>query len=251
MNRLSNKIALITGGNSGIGLATAAAFVKEGAQVIITGRNAETVQRTASDLNVTGITLDQSDLESIKQLVAQVGENFGKLDIIFMNAGIAAFAPFEAATEQHFDDIMNINFKGLYFTLQSLLPLLNDGGSIIFNTSINGNIGMPGSSVYAASKGAVLSLARVLATELSARQIRVNSISPGPVSTPLYNTLGMTEEQMTAMGNMLSEKILLKRFGNVDEIAYAAVFLASPEAGFMTGSEIIIDGGLSVNSVTN
>lgn len=251
MNRLSNKIALITGGNSGIGFATAAAFVKEGAQVIITGRNAETVKSTANDLNVTGITSDQSDLGSIKQLAAQVGENFGKLDIIFMNAGIAAFAPFEAASEQHFDDIMNINFKGLYFTLQALLPLLNDGGSIIFNTSINGNIGMPGSSVYAASKGAVLSLARVLATELSARQIRVNSISPGPVSTPLYNTLGMTEEQMTAMGTILSEKILLKRFGQVDEIAYAAVFLASPEAGFMTGSELIVDGGLSVNSVTN
>jgi NAD(P)-dependent dehydrogenase (short-subunit alcohol dehydrogenase family) len=251
MNRLSNKNALITGGNSGIGYATAAAFVKEGAQVIITGRNSDTVKSSAEDLKVTGIVADQADLDSIKNLASEAAAKFGKLDIIFMNAGIAAFAPFETATEKHFDDIMNINFKGLYFTLQGLLPILNDGGSIIFNTSINANIGMPGSSVYAASKGAVLSLARVLATELAGRQIRVNSISPGPVTTPLYNTLGMSQDDMAAMGAMLSNKILLKRFGHVDEVALAAVFLASADAGFMTGSELIIDGGLSVNSVTN
>ncbi|TPG42139.1 SDR family oxidoreductase [Flavobacterium pectinovorum] len=249
MKNLENKVAIITGGNSGIGYATAAEFVSKGAKVIVTGRNKESLAKAETELGVTGIVSDQSDLKSIDNLVAEVKAKFGKVDILFLNAGIASFAPIDSASEEHYDSIMNVNVKGVYFTVQKVLPILNDGGSIIFNTSINAHVGMPNSSVYAASKAAVLSLNRVFATELAPRKIRVNAVSPGPVETPLYGKLGLEKEEVEGFGAILGEKILLKRFGQSAEIANTVRFLASDDASFITGSEIVVDGGLIVNAV--
>ncbi|GEC77952.1 glucose 1-dehydrogenase [Flavobacterium aquatile] len=249
MSKLTNKVALVTGGNSGIGYAAAADLVAQGAKVIVTGRNKEALVKAENELNVTGIVADQADLKSIDNLVSEVAGKFGKIDIIFLNAGIASFAPLELASEDHYDSIMDVNVKGVYFTVQKLLPILNDGGSIIFNTSINANIGMPNSSVYAASKGAVLSFNRVFATELAPRKIRVNAISPGPVETPLYGKLGLSQEEVEGFGSVLGDKILLKRFGQASEIAKTITFLASDDSSFITGTEIVVDGGLTVNAV--
>lgn len=249
MKNLENKVAIITGGNSGIGFATAAELSAQGAKVIITGRNQESLTQAETELHVTGIRADQTDLKSIDNLVEQVSSQFGKVDIVFLNAGIAAFAPVDSASEEHYDNIMNANVKGVYFTVQKLLPILNDGASIIFNTSINAHVGMPNSSVYAASKAAVLALNRVFATELAPRKIRVNAVSPGPVETPLYGKLGLAKEEVEGFGAVLGEKILLKRFGQASEIAKTVSFLASDDASFITGTEIVVDGGLTVNPV--
>ncbi|PKB16869.1 glucose 1-dehydrogenase [Flavobacterium sp. 5] len=249
MNKLSNKIAIVTGGNSGIGYATAKDFKENGAQVIITGRNEQATNKAAQELGVTGIVSDQSDLKSIDSLVDEVKSKFGKIDIVFLNAGLAAFAPLDQASEEHYDSIMNVNVKGVYFTLQKLLPILNDGGSVVLNTSINASVGMPNSSVYAASKGALLSLNRVFATELAPRKIRINAISPGPVETPLYGKLGLTQEEVNGFGKVLGEKILLNRFAQPEEIAKSVTFLASSDASFITGTELVVDGGLIVNAV--
>ncbi|MES2239890.1 MAG: SDR family oxidoreductase [Bacteroidota bacterium] len=249
MNKLSNKIAIVTGGNSGIGYAAAKDFKENGAKVIITGRNEQATIKAAQELGVTGIVSDQSDLKSIDSLVEEVKSKFGKIDIVFLNAGLAAFAPLDQASEEHYDSIMNVNVKGVYFTLQKLLPILNDGGSVVLNTSINASVGMPNSSVYAASKGALLSLNRVFATELAPRKIRINAISPGPVETPLYGKLGLSQEEVNGFGKVLGEKILLNRFGQADEIAKSVTFLASSDASFITGTELVVDGGLIVNAV--
>ncbi|MBO9584077.1 MAG: SDR family oxidoreductase [Flavobacterium sp.] len=249
MKNLENKVAIVTGGNSGIGYATAADLVSKGAQVIVTGRNKEALAKAEKELNVTGIVADQSDLKSIDNLVEEVKAKFGKVDILFLNAGIAAFAPVDLASEDHYDSIMNVNVKGVYFTVQKVLPILNDGGSIILNTSINAHVGMPNSSVYAASKAAVLSLSKVFATELAPRKIRVNAVSPGPIETPIYGKLGLEQAEVEGFGAVLGEKILLKRFGQASEIAKTVSFLASEDASFITGSEIVVDGGLTVNAV--
>nr|WP_294781532.1 glucose 1-dehydrogenase [uncultured Flavobacterium sp.] len=249
MKSLENKVAVVTGGNSGIGYAAAADLASKGAKVIVTGRNKEALAKAETELNVTGIAADQSDLKSIDSLVEQVKVQFGKVDILFLNAGIAAFAPVDSASEDHYDSIMNVNVKGVYFTVQKFLPILNDGGSIIFNTSINAHVGMPNSSVYAASKAAVLSLNKVFAVELAGRKIRVNAVSPGPVETPIYGKLGLEKEEVEGFGTVLSDKILLKRFGQASEIAKTVSFLASDDSSFITGSEIVIDGGLTVNAV--
>ena len=251
MSSLANKVAIVTGGNSGIGYATAKEFVAQGAQVIITGRNKESLDNVADEINVTGFVADQESLPSIENLAEQVKNKFGKIDVIFLNAGATAFSPFESASENHFDSLMDTNVKGAFFTLQKLLPLLNDGGSVIFNTSVNGNIGMPGTAVYAATKGALLSLNRVLATELAPRQIRVNAVSPGPVETPLYGKLGLAQGEVEGLGGTLGKKILLARFGKAEEVAKTVTFLASPDSSFITGAEIVIDGGLTVNAVLN
>lgn len=249
MKNLENKVAIVTGGNSGIGFAAAADLVSKGAKVIVTGRNQEALANAEKELNVTGIVADQSDLKSIDNLAEEVKTKFGKIDIIFLNAGIAAFAPVDSASEDHYDSIMNVNVKGVYFTVQKLLPILNDGGSIIFNTSVNAHVGMPNSSVYAASKAAVLSLNKVFAVELASRKIRVNAVSPGPVETPLYGKVGLEKEDVEGLGAALSEKILLKRFGQASEVAKTVSFLASDDASFINGTEIVIDGGLIINTV--
>lgn len=249
MKNLENKVAIVTGGNSGIGYAAAAELTAKGAKVIVTGRNKEALTKAETELNVTGIVADQSDLKSLDNLVLQVKEKFGKIDIVFLNAGIASFAPVDSASEEHYDSIMNVNVKGTYFTVQKLLPILNDGGSIIFNTSVNAHLAMPNSSVYAASKAAVLSLNKVFAVELASRKIRVNAVSPGPVETPLYGKLGLEKAEVDGFGALLGQKILLKRFAQASEIAKTVGFLASDDASFITGSEIVVDGGLTVNAV--
>lgn len=251
MKNLQNKVAVVTGGNSGIGYATAQEFAALGAQVIITGRNAALVKSAAAELGATGIVSDQGRLADIDSLVEEVREKFGKIDVLFLNAGVASFAPVESASEDHYDSIMNINVKGTYFTVQKFLPILNDGGSIVFNTSINASIGMPNSGVYAASKAAVLALNRVFATELAPRKIRVNAVSPGPVATPLYGKLGLEKEEVEGFGEILGKKILLNRFSQPSEIAKAVSFLASDDASFITGIDMVVDGGLTVNAVLN
>lgn len=249
MNKLSNKIAIVTGGNSGIGYAAAQELSAEGATVIITGRNKASLETAATELNAKAIAADQADLKSIDKLVEEVKNTYGKIDIIFLNAGIAAFAPLESASEEHYDTIMDVNVKGVFFTLQKFLPILNDGASIVFNTSINAHVGMPNSSVYAGSKAAILAFNKVFATELAPRKIRVNAISPGPVETPLYGKLGLGHEEVAGFGEILGKKILLNRFGQASEIGKAVVFLASSDSSFITGTELVVDGGLLVNPV--
>jgi NAD(P)-dependent dehydrogenase (short-subunit alcohol dehydrogenase family) len=248
MSKLKGKTAVITGGNSGIGFATAKVFLREGAKVIITGRNEKSVQEAIQELgkNAFGIVSDagkMSDLNSLKQMVEQISP---VVDILFANAGVGLFAPFPQTTEEIFDSNMDINFKGAYFTIQKLLPLVADGSSIILNSTIILHSGMETTTAYAASKGAVLSFCKTLAIELAGRQIRVNSISPGPINTPIYSKMGMPEEVLKEFAAGIMAKIPLKRFGESEDVANAALFLASSESSFMTGTELFVDGGKSI-----
>jgi NAD(P)-dependent dehydrogenase (short-subunit alcohol dehydrogenase family) len=248
MKKLTGKTAIITGGNSGIGLATAHEFIAQGAKVIITGRNQKAIDEAVKELGdqAHGIVSDSGDMQQIKQLASQVKGITSNIDIIFINAGVGKFNSVDGMTEDMFDEIMNINFKGAYFTLQALLPLVNDGGSIIFNTSINAHIGMAGASVYAASKAALLSLIKNLSAELTGRRIRVNAVSPGPVVTPLHTSekLGISNDQLDEMGKGLIQQIPVGRFGTADEIAKVVAFFASDDSTFVLGAELIVDGGM-------
>jgi NAD(P)-dependent dehydrogenase (short-subunit alcohol dehydrogenase family) len=249
MNRLQNKVAVITGGNSGIGYATAQSFLAEGAShVIITGRNAGAVHQAAQELGerATGLVSDTGSMDDIRELPAQVRAVAGRIDVLFINAGIGKFAPIEQMTEELFDANMNVNFKGAYFTIQALLPLMGEGGSIVLNTSINAHLGMPTASIYGASKAALISLARNLSAELLPRRIRVNAVSPGPVVTPFHTTqkLGLTDEQLAQMGQGILAQVPLGRFGTMEEIAAAVVFFASADSSFALGTELIVDGGM-------
>jgi NAD(P)-dependent dehydrogenase (short-subunit alcohol dehydrogenase family) len=248
-HKLKGKIAVITGGNSGIGYATAKELVAEGATVVITGRNEVAVKKAAAELNVIGIVSDQSHLVAIDQLVKQVESTVGKVDILFINAGIAAFIPIESVTEDHFDSIMNINFKGAFFTLQKFIPILNEGAAVTFLSSLNATTGMANSSVYAASKASLNSLVRAASIELADRQIRVNSVSPGPINTPIFGKLGLDEESVNGLAQTMQNAIPLKRFGTVEQVAKIVAFLSSDDAAFTTGSDYPIDGGLGVNAV--
>ncbi|SFM70397.1 NAD(P)-dependent dehydrogenase, short-chain alcohol dehydrogenase family [Chitinophaga sp. YR627] len=247
MNRLQNKVAVITGGNSGIGFATAQLFIAEGAQVIITGRNKESVDKAVAELgqSAKGIVSDTGSMKDIKQLQAQVAAIHPVIDIIFLNAGVAKFSPIENADEAFFDEQFNINVKGSYFTVQQLLPLLKEGASIVLNTSINAHIGMANAAVYAASKAAQLTLIRNLSAEFLSKKIRVNAVSPGPVSTPLYGKLGLSEEQLSATASGILSSIPMGRFGTPEEIAKTVLFLASDDSTFLLGAELIADGGMS------
>lgn len=244
---LRNKVAVVTGGNSGIGYATAEEFVAQGAQVIITGRNRAAVDAAASKLGsgTLGIIADQASLADTDALVNSVKEHFGKVDVLFVNAGIGAFIPVADATEEHFDSIMNTNFKGAYFTVQKFLPHLNDGASIILLSSINAFTSMAGSSVYSASKAALNALGRTLSSELAGRGIRVNVVNPGPIATPILSKAGMDEATVTAFQAAAAGRIPLNRIGESPEVAKLVAFLASSDASFITGSEYTIDGGLS------
>ncbi|MFT3824316.1 MAG: SDR family oxidoreductase [Chitinophagaceae bacterium] len=246
MNRLLNKTAVITGGNSGIGLATAKQFIEEGARVIITGRNQQSLNRALEELgsNAHGIVSDAANLASINRLREQVAAIFPSIDILFVNAGVAKFSPIESVTEEHFDEQFSVNVKGTYFTIQQLLPILNNGSSIILNTSVNAHIGMPNASIYSASKAAAISFARTLSAELLPRKIRVNAISPGPVTTPLYNKLGLSQENLEATAQSVKGLVPLGRFAAPEEIARIAVFFASDDSSFVLGAELLADGGL-------
>ena len=246
MNRLQNKTALITGGNSGIGFATAKEFLEQGATVIITGRNQASLQEAKQALQgkVHTILSDTSKLDDIHNLAKQVQQITPRLDVVFINAGIGKFAPIEAVTVEHYDEQFNINVKGAYFTIQEVLPLVNDGGSIILNTSINAHIGMANTSVYAATKAALLTLARTLSTELLPRRIRVNAISPGPITTEILKKTGLTTEQVNGFKEALTNQVPLGRLGDPSEIAKVATFFASDDSSFVIGAELIADGGM-------
>lgn len=248
MSKLKGKTAVITGGNSGIGFSTAELFAKEGARVIITGRREDAVKEAVQKLGngVQGIVSDAGRMDDVNLLHKKVSATFSSLDILFVNAGVGLFAPFDQVTEDLFDANMNINFKGAFFTIQKLLPLLKDGGVIILNSTILVHSGLATASAYAASKGAVLSLNKTLAAELAGRNIRVNSISPGPINTPIYSKMGMPQEALQEFAAGVQAKVPLNRFGEPSDIAHAALFLASDESRFLTGSEITVDGGKQI-----
>lgn len=247
MDKLKGKIAVVTGGNSGIGFATAKKMKNQGATVIITGRNPEKVKEAASELSVKGIVADVKDLSAIDSLVNQVKSDFGNIDILFVNAGIFQPAPVGQISEEMFDHQMGINFKGAVFTTEKFLSVLNDGASIINLSSINAYTGMPNTAVYAASKAALNSYTRTAATELAPRKIRINSVNPGPVSTPIFGKTGMEEEQLNGFAEAMQNRIPLKRFGRPEDIANLVSFLASDDASFITGGEYNIDGGININ----
>ncbi|HEX2631058.1 MAG TPA: SDR family oxidoreductase [Chitinophagaceae bacterium] len=248
MGKLNGKTAVITGGNSGIGFATAKLFLQEGANVIITGRNEKAVNDAVKELGkgASGIISDAGNMNDINTLKEKVEAITSTVDILFANAGIALFVPFAETSESIFDQQININFKGAFFTVQRLLPLIPEGGSVIFTSSIVAHIGLEASTAYSASKSAVLSLSKTLASELASRQIRVNSISPGPINTPIFAKTGMPEEATKEFGAAIQAKLPLKRFGIPEEVANVALFLASTDSNFVTGAELTVDGGARV-----
>jgi len=244
--KLEGKIALVTGGSSGIGLATAQSFVKEGAFVYITGRRQPELDKavkTIGGTQVKAVRADASNLADLDKLFAQIKQEKGRVDVVFANAGGGSFAPLGAITEEHYDQIFNTNVKGLLFTVQKALPLIPDGGSIILNASIAGSKGLPAFSVYSATKAAVRSFARSWTTDLKDREIRVNVISPGPIETPALDGLAGTEEERQAFRSQIISTVPLGRMGRADEVGKTAVFLASDDASFIAGAELFVDGG--------
>lgn len=245
--KLTGKIALITGGNSGIGLATAQLFVREGAHVIITGRRRLELEAAEQSLghNALAVQCDVSELSDLDRLYALIREKFGSLDIVFANAGMSELTPLESVSEKQFDQIFNVNTKGVFFTIQKSVPLLKEGASIIMTSSVAGTKGLADFSVYAASKAAVRSLARCWTNELKTRKIRVNAISPGPIETPIFDKMGARKDQIDTFKNDLAATIPLGRLGRPEEIAQAALFLASDDNSYITGIELFVDGGLA------
>jgi NAD(P)-dependent dehydrogenase (short-subunit alcohol dehydrogenase family) len=246
MGKLSNKIALVTGGTSGIGKATAQEFIEQGATVIITGRYQDTVDSTVKELgsNAIGFVSDASNLASIKELATKVKDKVGKVDVLFVNAGYGKFAPIEMIDEAHFDEQFNVLVKGTLFTVQAIVPLMGEGGSVILNTSIVTEKGMQGASVYSAAKGAVKSFVKTFAAELTARKIRLNAVSPGPIETAFFNKTGMNEEQINGFASAVLPQVPMGRFGKSSEIAKTVAFLASDDSSYIHGTEIYVDGGL-------
>jgi len=248
MKNLAGKIAVVTGGSSGIGLATAKRFVDEGAHVVITGRREKELEEAAKLIkkNVTTVVGDVSRLEDLDRLYAGVKEKHGHIDILFANAGAGTLAPLAVATEAHFDQTFDVNVKGMFFTVQKALPLLEDGGSIILTSSVSNVLGLPGFTAYAASKAAVRNLARGWAKELKDRKIRVNCVSPGAIDTPaLATTAGLTPEQVEQAIAQFTAQIPMGRRGMPEEIAAAVAFLASDESSYITGIDLPVDGGMA------
>jgi NAD(P)-dependent dehydrogenase (short-subunit alcohol dehydrogenase family) len=247
MGKLDGKIALVTGGSSGIGLATAKRFVDEGAYVYITGRRDAELAAAVKEIgrSVTGIKGDVSSLGDLDRLFERIKREKGRLDIVFANAGIAKYAPFGSITEELYDSIFDINVKGLLFTVQKALPLLPDGASIILNASIVGSKGLPANSVYAATKAVARSFARTWTTDLKDRRIRVNAVSPGTIDTPGLNQLLASAPAGEQRRKAISNAVPLGRFGTPDEIAKAVVFLASDDSSYVAGTELFVDGGFA------
>lgn len=247
MGKLDRKIALVTGGNSGIGLATAKQFVHEGAYVFITGRREPELAAAVKEIgaNVAGVKGDVSNLADLDRLFAQIQHEKARLDIVFANAGVAKYAPFGEITEELYDEIFDINVKGLLFTVQKALPLLPDGASIILNASIVASKGLSANSVYSATKAAVRSFARTWTTDLKGRRIRINAVSPGSIDTPGLNGLLASSEAGEQRRKMIFSTVPLGRLGTPDEIAKAVVFLASDDSSYITGAELFVDGGFA------
>jgi NAD(P)-dependent dehydrogenase (short-subunit alcohol dehydrogenase family) len=245
--KLEGKVAVITGGNSGMGLATAKLFVREGAYVYITGRRQAELDAAAKDIgsNVTAARGDVSNLADLDRLYAAVREKHGRVDVVFANAGAGEFVQITEVTEAHFDKLFDINVKGLLFTVQKALPLMPDGGSVILNGSIAGYTGSEAFSVYSATKAAVRSFARGWTSDLKGRKIRVNTLSPGPIDTPILDGLGKTKEDVERVKAGLAAKVPLGRLGTSEEIATVALFLASDDSSFVTGIDLAVDGGMA------
>lgn len=244
--KLEGKVAVVTGGNSGIGLATAKRFAQEGAKVVVTGRRQPELDVAIQTIGhgAIGVRGDVANLADLDRLYATVKEKYGRVDVLFANAGMAEFAPIDQVTEEHFDRQFNINVKGLLFTVQKALPLMPDGGAIVLNASIVSVSGMPAFSVYSATKAAVRSFARSWTTDLKARKIRVNAVSPGPIDTPGVDALVKNPQEAEAFKASMAANVPLGRVGDPDEIAKAVVFLASDDASYVTGVELFVDGGM-------
>lgn len=248
MARLAGKTALITGGTSGIGLATARLFQAEGARVAVTGRSAESLRQAREALGSEALVIasDAGSLAAIADLFAELKSAAGGLDVLILNAAIAKPLPLEAVTEANFDETVAINFKGVFFTLQQALPLLRPGASVVVTTSITNRLGSPNFSVYAACKAALRSLVGSLALELIPRGIRINAVSPGPIATPMFDRFGLPPEAAAAIRGEIERKSPIRRFGTPDEIARAILFLAGEDAAYMVGEEIVVDGGMNL-----
>lgn len=242
MKNLKGKIAVITGGNSGIGYATAKKLKENGAHIIITGRRKEAIEKAADELNATAMIADQSKLNDIENLVSQVKQQFGKVDILLINAGITKFSTIEQTTESLFDEIMNVNFKGAFFTLSRFIPLLNDGASVIMLSSTSATISPQSASIYAASKAAINAVVKIAALEVASKKIRINAVSPGPIATEIMDKIGLNEE----LENHLIQSIPMGRMGKAEEVADMINYLTSENAGFLTGANFLVDGGQSV-----
>jgi NAD(P)-dependent dehydrogenase (short-subunit alcohol dehydrogenase family) len=247
MNRFLDKTVLVTGGTSGIGLATAQAFAREGARVVVTGRDPQALAVAARQVsgNVIAIRNDAASLPGAQALAAELKQRQATLDAVFINAGTARFAAFADVTGMFWDELFDVNVKGAFFQLQALVPLLNRGASVVLNGSINAHIGMPNSSVYAASKAALISLAKTLSAELLPRGVRVNVVSPGPISTALYGKLGLDAATLETVAAQIQGEVPLGRFGEPAELASTVLHLAAPESAFIVGTEIVVDGGMS------
>jgi NAD(P)-dependent dehydrogenase (short-subunit alcohol dehydrogenase family) len=246
MKRLEGKVAVVTGGNSGIGLATAKRLQEEGARVAISGRSKKTLDEAVKTIGngVLAVQADVTKLSEVDKLYAEVSKKLGKIDVLFVNAGVAKFAPLAETSESLYDEQFDINIKGAYFTVQKAIPLLNDGASIILNTSVADRKGTAGASAYSATKAALRSLARTAAAELAGRGIRVNSVAPGPIVTPIFGRTGLSKEAVDEFAKEVVAKVPMKRFGQPEEVAGAVAFLASQDASYITGEEINVDGGM-------
>ena len=247
MSKLKNKVAVITGANSGIGLATAKLFLEEGAKVVLSGRREEALKEAASSLKGDFITVvaDVAKPEDNTNLINRSKEAFGNIDILFLNAGVATPTPTSDVTESHYNEIFDINVKGPILAVKEALPHINDGGTILFTNSVVHQKGIDGMGVYSASKGALRAYSRVLTSEVKSRGIRVNSIAPGPIETPIYGKMGMPQDVVEEMGKGFAAMVPLGRFGTSEEVANTALFLASDDASYINGIEIEVDGGMS------
>lgn len=246
MSRFNGKVAVITGGNSGIGLATAKELATNGAKVVIAGRDQKTLDETVQSIgeNAFAVKTDVTNLDEITNLFEQTNRKFGKVDILFVNAGIGKFASVEQSDESLFDEIVSINLKGSYFTVKNGLQYLNDGASVVFTTTVAAKKGLAGASVYGAAKSALHSLTKIFAAELVGRKIRVNAVSPGPIETPIFGRMGIPAENQQMTKDALASQVPMKRLGTAEEVAKTVAFLASDDSSYITGIEIDVDGGM-------
>ena len=247
MEKFRNKVVVITGGNSGIGNATAKEFIAHGATVIITGRRKDALEKAAQETGAKAILTDQANLKNIDDLVASVKDDYGKVDVLFINAGVAFFVPVEHTSEEQFDNMVDVNFKGSFFTLQKFIPVLNDGASVVFLTSGNTALAMPNSSVYSASKSAVSHLSKIAAKELAPRKIRVNTVNPGPTETEMQGKFGMDEPTLQGMKTYIISQVPLGKMGVPEDVAKMVMYLSdNTTSSFITGGEYFIDGGMAL-----
>ena len=245
--RFQGKVAVVTGGNSGIGFGVAKAYAQEGAQVAITGRNGKTLEMAAKEIGngTLAIQSDAGKVADIEGAIRKIRERFGRIDALFVNAGVGKFVPLEEVTEAFFDETVGINLKGVFFTVQKAVPLMPTGSAILLNASINAHLGMPGSSVYGATKAAVVNMAKTLSADLLPKGIRVNAISPGPITSALLERDGMSREKLQETKTWIQSQVPIKRFGTPEEIAAAVLYLTAPESAFVLGAELIVDGGMA------